>query len=177
MRFIPYGPFELPRGDDGLLLLTKDERQLFWADVDTEDDGLSDACGCYVFAIRAGGGIRPWYVGKAERQSFKREALTEHKVDKYNTVLSDLGKGTPLLYFYARITNERANFSKPTTHKFRDISYLEKMLIGLALSRNPYIMNIKETVLLRDMCVPGLINSPPGRPTYAATELKSILGY
>lgn len=177
MDFIPYGPFELPRDDGGLLLLDRSGRKSIWDSVDHADPGLADACGCYVFAIRNGGGILPWYVGKAERQSFKLESLTEHKTTKYNEALLACGKGTPLLYLYARVTRERHNFSKPTRSEYRDVSYLEKMLIGLALRRNPNVLNARETELLRTMCVPGLLNTKPGGVRQATLELASVLGY
>jgi len=104
MHFIPYGPVELPHDDQRLLLLDRDGRKQIWDRADGIDPGLSDACGCYVFAVRTGGGIKPWYVGKAEAQSFKLECLTKHKVEKYNAVLTTLKTGTPLLYFYGRVT-------------------------------------------------------------------------
>lgn len=181
MIFQPYGPLELSRDCAGLLLLDRDLRTAIWKRADQIDPGLSDACGCYVFAVRTGGGTKPWYVGKAVRQSFKRECLTQDKVTKYNSVLQTLERGTPLLYLYGRVKPGRTRFSAPSTTEHRDVPYLEKMLIALALGRNKDLVNKRETTLLRNMIVPGLLNSEPGRPAsgqgWATAELGEVMGY
>lgn len=175
MNFIPYGPvfFERDRDNDRLLLLNHQSREEFWSRSDELDPGLSDACGCYVFAI----GNVPWYVGKSERQNFKRECLTDHKIQKYNYILQLFKTGRPCLYFYARITSIRKNFSKPTAGIYRDIRFLERMLIGIALRKNNKLLNVQETRLLRGMCVPGLINTHQGAPTSAMRSLRRVMGY
>ena len=33
------------------------------------------ACGCYVFALKNGGNIIAWYVGKTERMTFEKECF------------------------------------------------------------------------------------------------------
>ncbi|MGD9614846.1 MAG: hypothetical protein AB7H90_08175 [Alphaproteobacteria bacterium] len=177
MNFLPYGPVRLPRDDEGLLLLDSQTRREFWDKADELDQGLSEACGCYVFAVKTGKVAKPWYVGKAERQPFKRECLTEHKVNKYNSILQSSARGIPCLYLYARVTAAYQNFSKPTTSQYRDIPYLEKMLIGAALGKNKDLLNIQETKLLKEMYVPGLINTGKGRPSPAMQELKYVMGY
>ncbi|MCO5083880.1 MAG: hypothetical protein M9955_19760 [Rhizobiaceae bacterium] len=159
------------------MLRDADQRRTFWESADSVEPGLSEACGCYVFAIRAGRGIKPWYVGKAERQSFKREAVTEDKLNKYELALRAAKKGTPLLYFYARTTKARGAFSRPSTSAHRDIGYLEKMLIGLALKRNKALINKQETTLLQTMVVPGLLNTPQGGLRADASELRWVMGY
>jgi len=177
LRYYPYGPFELPRSDDNLIFLEDGERLLFWEHVEKEEYWLSNACGCYVFALRSGGGILPWYVGKAERQSFKNEALTPDKIRKYNQTLASGIKGTPVMYLYARATPGKLQFSRPSTAKHRDIGFLERSLISFALDRNPDLLNKQETALLRTLVVPGWLNTPQGKLSKAANELKSVMGY
>lgn len=178
MRYYLYGPMELPRGDDNLLNFTEYDRATMWADLEAREAlGLADACGCYVFGIRAGRGVRPWYVGKAEKQSFKRECLTDDKLRKYNSVLLSASKGTPVIYFYARTTMKKHAWSAPSKSRHMDIDYLERMLIGLALDKNKNLVNVKETGLLRNMIVPGLLNTPRGALTRQARELKKVMGY
>ncbi len=177
MHFVPYGPILLKRDDSGFLLLDRDSRSEIWEQADGIDPGLSDACGCYVFAVKAGSIAKPWYVGKAERQSFKRESLESHKIVLYNRVLNEVIRGVPLLYFYARVTPLRNSFSRPTKGTYSDISYLEKMLIGLALKRNRDLVNKQETTLLRTMIVPGLLNSRPGPRGMVASEIGDVMGY
>ena len=58
-----YEPFEVPRskalnGQRALDLPALRPRG-FWAEVDDDKEGLSEARGCYVFAITAGRGITP----------------------------------------------------------------------------------------------------------------------
>ncbi|NKM69386.1 hypothetical protein [Rhizobium laguerreae] len=177
MRYYLYGGFELPRDHGRVILGDPDQRRDFWEEVEAHQYGLSDACGCYVFGIRVGGGTKPWYVGKAERQSFKRECITTDKLTKYESAMAAMGKGTPLLYFYARATKEKHQFSFPSTAKHRDVNYLEKLLISHALQRNKNLINKMDTKLLREMVVPGMINTPKGSLSIAAKEMRTLMGY
>jgi hypothetical protein len=76
-----FGPFEIPRA--GGIVNDRAGRK-FFGDVERECRGLSAAVGCYVFAISAAKGARPWYVGKTEKHNFKGEAWTPHKLLLYN---------------------------------------------------------------------------------------------
>ena len=51
----------------------------FWDDVNCIKAGLPEACGCYVFALQNGHNIKAWYVGKAEKQSFRKECFFARK--------------------------------------------------------------------------------------------------
>lgn len=62
-KFEPFGPFDIPVS--GALIDRKREAE-FWKTVDAIEHGLPDAVGCYIFAIRAGKGVRPWYIGEDE---------------------------------------------------------------------------------------------------------------
>lgn len=75
------------------MILHKD----FWNRSD-ELERLGDERGCYVFAIRAGRGFTPIYVGKATK-SFKQECLNSANKHKFADGLADYKKGTPVLYF------------------------------------------------------------------------------
>jgi hypothetical protein len=80
------------------------------------------------------------------------------------------------LYLLPRLTNSGEKFSKPTRSGYRDIDFLETLLIGMALEQNKNLANIKKTKLLREMIVPGVINSPQARPTGPVTDLRNALG-
>lgn len=56
------------------------------------------------------------------------------------------------------------------------MDFLETMLIGPTLERNPKLLNIKKTKLLREMKVPAVMNSPRARATREVRELKKALG-
>ena len=62
----------------------------------------------------------------------------------------------------------------PTGATHPDIQFLEAMLIGTALRRNPEVLNVSGTKLLKEMTVPGLINSPRGKPSAAVVEFKTL---
>lgn len=50
------------------------------------------------------------------------------------------------------------------------------MLIGNCLTRNKHLLNKKDTKLLREMSLPGLLNSPQGKPGSEVRDFKSLLG-
>jgi len=170
MKFSVYGGFEITRKPNRHGLFDKD----FWVRVESENAALPGACGCYVFALKNGGNIVTWYVGKTERRTFQKECFQAAKINYYNELLID-HKGTPLLFLLPRLTATK-KFSKPTETGYRDIDYLETLLIGMALERNSEIFNIKKTKLLREMVVPGIINSPQAHPTKSEQDLKNALG-
>jgi hypothetical protein len=174
MRFEIYGGFKVPLEDHGVVLRGASGRNSFWNSVDQTEAGLRDACGCYVFAMKSGGGFTPWYVGKAEKSSFEQECFTAHKLNCYDYSIAKYSIGTPLLYFVAMHT-PGGQFSKPSSAGNPSIAFLERWLIGQALNKNPNLCNIKDTKFLKELIVRGLINSPPGAPPKPAKELKEIL--
>jgi len=74
---------------NGLIAADKNSLNKFWSRVDDElKVGLPGAIGCYIFSIRAGRGVKPWYVGLAEKQSFRKECFTSHKLNHYNNAIA-----------------------------------------------------------------------------------------
>lgn len=147
----------------------------FWSDVEQERTHLSSAVGCYVFAIRAAKGSRPWYVGKTEKGSFRGEVWTPHKLLLYNEALHLRKRGKPLLYFIARST-KGGKFAKPRKGGIGDIRALENLLIGTCLLRNSKLLNAKQTKNLRGTTVPGYMNEQPGARSKPAKDLAKLLG-
>jgi hypothetical protein len=147
----------------------------FWKQVSDLDAGLPRACGCYIFALRNGKNIVAWYVGKTERDTFKTECFQPTKIAYFNEVLRS-HRGTPLLFLLPRLTKSGTRFSRPNESGYRDVDFLETLLIGLAIERNADLMNIRKSKLLREMIVPGIMNSPPGSPTAPVLALRNALG-
>lgn len=174
MHFQPYGPFELPRFKTGLISTDKNQQKGFWQEIEEVEEGLSSAVGCYIFSVRAGRGVLPWYVGMAEKQSFSKECFQPHKINHYNNSIA-ARKGTPLLTFLPKLTPNK-NFSKVCENGHREIKLLEKLLIGSAILRNRNLRNIKDTKILREMIVPGIINTPIGGQSSTVIEFRSLLG-
>jgi len=163
MRYSIHGPFEL-KTKNGLVDRSRKAQQAFWAEIESSVSTLPSACGCYLFATRAAKGIKPWYVGLAAKQSFKNECFGSQKINIYNDVLAGRQKGKPLLFLIAKKTKGE-KFAKPSKNGHRASTYLETLMIGVALEKNHELMNIKKTKYLRGMCVPCLINTPNGKPS------------
>ncbi|HEX4005315.1 MAG TPA: hypothetical protein VHX60_04015 [Acidobacteriaceae bacterium] len=118
MKFEPHGPFELPRSDGEINMTHKKK---FWATVEEDTPSLSDAVGCYIFALKAAKGYTPWYVGMTRKRSFKGETWQPHKLLGYGKVIR-AHKGTPMLFLLAKLTpnwfpvlqrqSQRLNFAK-----------------------------------------------------------------
>src|SRR5271168_1628703 len=99
MHFDTYGPFEIARKTKTTVSHDKTDLRKFWDDTDAKREGLSRACGCYVFVIRG----RAWYVGLAKRQDFKHECFSSHKLLQYNDALERVS-GPPCLILLAKTT-------------------------------------------------------------------------
>jgi hypothetical protein len=175
MKFYVFGPFEIIRDPEtGLVAHDNTSKKSFWEIVDKSEDGLADACGCYVFALSAGGSKRPWYVGKAEKQTFRAECFQPHKINVYNSIVGKL-TGRPLLYLIAKVT-PKDRFSKPSSNGSAGISTLENMIIGISLARNIDLLNLKGTKCMRELVVHGVINAMQGNPGSASSDLRKTLG-
>lgn len=175
-RYHTFGPFAVPRkrGAEGKKVLDRSKEAInnFWEDVEENTPGLSTACGCYIFGVKAGKGVTPWYVGQS-KTGFKNECFTTTKVNHYHDVINDISKGTPALILLARYTKGN-KIAKTLSHNEAD--FVEQYMIGLALGKNSNLRNIKNTKLSRTLLIPGLLNSPPGKPSAGAQLLRQTLG-
>jgi len=131
MNFAVYGGYELPRLKKIIDFSSASKRD-FWDGIEDDIEGLSQACGCYVFAAQN----RPWYIGLAEKQSFEKECLTYHKLNHYNSVLDNYQRAVPCLYFIAKLT-PNGDFASPSKNGHIDVATLEQMLIGLDIMASP----------------------------------------
>ena len=155
MDFYVYRPFEMVR-DGTAISRDRIVKREFWKMVDEEDDGLSCACGCYIFIIRK----KAWYIGMAEAQPFRTEIFQHHKLVLYSEALREVN-GPAKFVFLAKLTQSGERFARPRKGQ-RDIQTLEKLMIGAALGHNPMLRNFKDTKLLREMHVPGLLQTGRG---------------
>ena len=175
MNFLPHTPIEIPRQHSGLIAADKQSMTEFWSRVEAElEEGLSGAIGCYIFSIRAGKGALPWYVGLAERQSFRKECFTSHKLVHYNNAIASR-KGTPLLTLISKYT-PKGKTVNPTGNQHRDIQFLEAMLVSSCLGRNGDLYNVRDTKMLREMVVPGLLNTPAGKTPSSVSQFRTLIG-
>lgn len=175
MKFFPHLAIEIPRQSNRHVAADKASIANFWQNVDAQlEDGLPGAIGCYIFSVRAGRGMLPWYVGLAEKQSFRKECFTSHKLVHYNDVLANQ-RGTPMMTFISKYT-PGGKLLNPTGNGHRDIKFLERLLISHCLQRNPCVSNARDTKLLREMEVPGLLNTPVGMSYSSVSDFKNLIG-
>jgi hypothetical protein len=169
--FYPYGPFAIETSKG---LVRGGARKSFANVLEEYEEGLSKTVGCYVFSIKSSNGEKPWYVGKTEKMNFVRECFSPSKRLVVAEMLKERKKGQVQAYLLVRHTpNDK--FSRATTGKHPDTEFLETMLIGAALARNPKLLNTKKTAHLRETVVPGIINSPRGQPSRPTARLKQLL--
>lgn len=178
MIYETFGEFALPcktGKKEKTLDFSKETLKKFWQEINERDEkhnGLSKACGCYIFAIRAGKGIKPWYVGQS-KVPFEKECFAFHKRDIYRTVVERISKGTPVLILVARVT-PKGKLS--TALPVKEADFVEQFIIRRALSKNPDLENIKNTNLSKQIRIPGLLNSPKGKQSKGASLLRLTLG-
>ena len=170
MNYEIFGPYEVPR-ESYLISRDPKSRKEFWKRVNEDVEGLQDACGCYILVVRN----KAWYVGLAEKQSFKRECFQPHKIVQYDSSVAK-AKGIPYLLFLAKMTPS-GYFASPGANGYMDIRALEQLLIGAAIDRNLNLRNIKDTKVLREMNVPGFLNTKKGQATSESVqEFKRAIG-
>lgn len=172
MRFDVAGPFIIERHGKKKNI-TKESLQHLRDQLEEWREGLSEACGCYVFAKRAGNGITPWYVGQACIRPMFKEALNSDNIGKYNTVLDD--RGTPLLFVLPALTPTGKLRKNPDNGKLPSLNFLERWLISVALEKNPNLINNKETMFLRRLRVTGIFNATRGESTADSQALNAAL--
>jgi hypothetical protein len=174
MIFEVTGPFVLKRYG-AKKILNKESLSDLKEQMEIWQDGLSDACGCYVFAIRAGKGFTPYYVGQACKRSIHKEALNPSNISKYNTALSD-SNGTPVLFCIPLMTNG-GKFRKRKQVKggLAALDFLEQWLIAAAIEKNEDLINNKETFFLRNLHVRGIFNAQQGEANYSTQSLTKTL--
>jgi hypothetical protein len=123
--------------------------------------------GCYVFAVRSGGGIKPYYVGKT-KASFRQEAFTSGKINYYNEAMAGYAAGRPVMFF---VTLRQ----KPGPVNHKAIRNLEKFLIQTAVAKNPDLKNVQGTKE-QDWVIEGVLRSRPGMPARPARSFKTMMG-
>lgn len=165
-----YGPFEIPRLHG--IVDRKGLKENFWAHVHSLDEKLGTAKGVYVLSLRAGKGIRPWYIGKAcGAKGFEQEIFTDRNQRIYAEILTSK-KGTPLIYLIARKTKS-GRFGALDD---REAVWVENFIISLAIEANPELANKRGTSFLKECSIPGVLNnSKPGKATGATLDLKRVL--
>lgn len=162
------GPFKInyqKGGSGNTKRIDKQHIKNFWKSIPSQ---YALKCGCYVFAIQASQGFKPWYVGKASK-GFKQEVFTTHKLNLYNGVLFDGVHGTPVLFFIAPCGSKKKVPGK-------ELGHMEKELIQDALVKNNDLANTSNTGNLPRWSIKGVVRAGKGNPTSAAKAFKKMMG-
>jgi hypothetical protein len=162
-------PFEIPFATSDNHSCTKRIRaehvKQFWKSKGV--DSFAGKQGCYVFAMRAGKGYRVWYVGKTKNK-FSAECFQSHKLEKYNEVLFEGRKGTPVMFFIA----PRDGVIVVDKH---DLASMEKQLIQIAYAKNPELKNVHGTNP-DTWVIDGVVRSGQGKPSVNARRFRTMMG-
>ncbi len=163
-EFTVAGPFRMPsdqRAGGKKLHYAK-----FWKQSD-EIGGLRKECGVYVFAVKAGKGYTPWYVGKATK-SFGQECFSPTKRVKFYNALAEYKQATPVLFFVRHP-------KKPGKTNEKEIEQIESFLIQLAAEKNENLQNVQKKKG-PDWSIAGVIRGKKGKPTKSAREFRKAIG-
>ena len=176
MNYDIYGPYALPKkkaAKGRVLDLSAKSLRSFWEAIEeAEGTDLRKGRGCYLFSHQAGGGFKPWYVGQS-KGPFAKEVFTAKNKGHYSEVYSDLGAATPVIFLIARLTNGGGLSERSLSSKEAD--FIEQKLIGLALAKNPDLVNVANTRHHKGLVIPGIHNHfGPLNP--ASRNLRTALG-
>jgi hypothetical protein len=178
MYFDMYGPFEIAKNNGHVA----SSQPMMWKSAQDEcarygydKKEIENAIGCYVFGLRHGENLVPWYVGMTTAQrGFRGEIFQPHKIAHYDSVIKSRN-GTPIMFLIPLLTPE-GRFSRGTSNKSL-IEWVEKMLFGVALRRNPDCRNQRDTKFLRNVVVRGVFNSRDlGRPGPKVVAARQMFG-
>ena len=186
VTFQVFGPFDVDceisrRGRRALprKVITKEVIRKFWESVAAEHAHIASKKGCYVFALRAGRGSMPWYVGKTEKsaRTLKQEVFDREKLAKYRTILKRSRRRSPEIYLVVR--------SEQQGRLGRAIDDLETVLIWAAFHRNKGLLNKRKREthparlirIVSSIAIAKLLNGGPGAPDAEAASFDAMLRF
>jgi hypothetical protein len=129
--FQPIGPIDIPVETHRAARLIEEDLSEFWE----YHSDVASRVGCYVFGIKTGRAVVPYYVGMTTN-SFEKECFTAHKRNHYHRVIGEYARGKPVMWFliypvHRGRVNEKA------------IEELENFLIQAGMAVNPELRNIR----------------------------------
>ena len=160
------GPFFVPFTLSAKKIKQIDTTQakVFWGLAGT--NAIAAKQGVYVFASKAGRGLRTIYIGKASK-GFKQEIFQPAKLTHYALALSEGIKGLPCFFFVC----PKENLKKVPARLCDEI---ETFLIQLAVQKNPDLRNDRKTKLA-EWSITGLVRSK-GKPSEKAKSFSKMIG-
>ena len=172
IRFSLGGPFQvpcIPHSANGRSKLIESEHAAqFWQDGQAGPGPFADKQGCYIFALRNSNGYTPWYVGKT-RSALSAEIFTTDKLNKYNRVLFNGNRGTPVMFF---VTKTDGRKTIPAVM----LNQLEKFLIQSAKIKNPALINKAHTKNIDAWSIDGVYRPRQGAKSNIGDVFKKMMG-
>jgi hypothetical protein len=164
-EFEVHGPFEVPVEPKKRGKMIARDLSDFWMRV----GDMRQRRGVYIFAMRAGRGYTPIYVGKAAKRPFEDEALGLHqRGNHYNPALLEYEKGSPIMFFIVH----------PSSHgpiNKRLIDQIETFMIDVASAKNPGLSNVRKRQVHKwRIC--GVVRGKRGEATWSTGALKKAVG-
>ena len=161
-----HGPFRVPTEPlKKIRWVNENKIKQFWQEDDRRKK-LKDGRGCYVFAIQAGPGYTPWYVGEATK-GFGQECFSERNLLRYNRVVANQ-TGSPVLFLVAHPTKIGP------TRKI-EIRNIERYFTELGAVKNPNLLN-KQGKRQPKWTIKGVIRGRQGQPSREAKAFKKLFG-
>jgi len=158
-------PFSTRRQGTGKMIL-KVNIQEFWDQ--PEASSMKNKQGCYVFALKAGKGFTPWYIGQTKNRMDK-ECFTSHKLEKFNEVLFEKGWGKPVMFFVVPKGDKKVVATK-------ELGDIETFLIQVGVKKNGELKNIKHAKNFGNWSIKGVFNGGKGKPTGREAGFKKMMG-
>jgi|GEM_PF-906378 len=163
-----YGPFDLDRDGNKFrkAALTK-----FWKERALDAPLLNNAIGVYIVGVRASkkSRIKPWYVGKTDKQGFKKRF--SQQIGRFSDVLDFAKNGEVKIFLIVRYQAHRNLPMKPRSAQVQANDELETLLIASCLKKNNRLINASKVKHQKEIQVPGYMNESAGKRSKAASEL------
>ncbi len=163
--FTVHGPFKVPLEPNTMGKAIAKDLTNFWNEV----GDLQYRRGVYVFGIRASKGITPIYVGKAAKQTFKKEAFSKHKLgDHYNPALRRKRRCNPVMFFVEH-PKVKGAVNKDLIDK------IESFFIEVASTKNPELSNDRKKPVHK-WRIRGLVRGKKGEATKSTRSFRKAVG-
>ena len=165
-EFTVHGPYPVPLEPNKIAKMVAKNLKIFWQGV----GAMAEKKGVYVFAIRAGRGYTPIYVGKTEARTFAFETFTNtNRAGHYNPALLDYEKGLPVLFLITHPAGKGAV-------NRRCIDQIETFMIDIASIKNAGVSNVRKRKQHR-WRIKGVVRAHRGEGrNYSARELRRAVG-
>lgn len=160
VQFEAHGPFEVSYERDGKRTTFRPSAAL------SESKEFTTCRGVYIFAVKRGRALLPFYVGETSRP-FKDEVFEPHKVAHYHTALGNTKRWKASLFLIVQPKSK-----KPNVTFIRDI---ENFLIRVAWQRNSDLCNIKGLPEPK-WEIPGVTSPGTKKASQSARFLRKALG-